>query len=74
MKERVEMRPAYEWTCDHCGQNNFASCIVAEMSEDDRVAMNVVSDSYDVELVTYPDSVMCPHCRELYDTVDRDEE
>lgn len=78
---KTEMRPAYEWTCDECGRNNFESCIVAEFSDEDRLeqakAMGLI-DEYQSEIpddlvgdfVTYPDGVTCPSCGAEYATQD----
>lgn len=34
-QERVEMRPAYNWTCPECGRDNFQRSILAEASEEE---------------------------------------
>lgn len=72
--DKVEMRPAYEWTCENCGRNNFESAIVCEMSPDDRIDQarhmglidefsEAIPDFLQVEFVSYPETVTCPHCK-----------
>ena len=38
MTTKVEMRPAYEWTCEDCGRNQFVSSMVAEFTDEDKIA------------------------------------
>lgn len=76
---KVEMRPAYEWICEDCGKSNFESCIVAEMSDGERLEqvkrMGLV-DEFQTEMpeelqgdfVTYPDNVTCGHCGTVFET------
>ena len=79
MNHRVEMRPAYEWTCEECGRNQFESCVVAEMDDEDRLqtAINAgLADEFATEVppglvgefVTYPDFVTCQHCHAEFET------
>lgn len=76
---KVELRPAYQWTCDSCGSDNFESCVVAEFSDEDRIEqakrMGVIEeweenvpDMLDGEFVTYPDNVKCKSCSTEYAT------
>lgn len=69
----VEMHPAYEWTCEECGRNSFVSCIVCELTHEDRIDQarhmglidefsETVPDELQGEFVSYPESVTCPHC------------
>ena len=84
MSVKVEMRPAYEWTCEECGRNQFASCMVAEWSQEDRLEQARQAgliDRYETEVpeglrgdfVTYPDAVECQSCGESYETKDMGE-
>lgn len=74
----VEIRPAYEWTCDNCGRNNFVSAIVADFDEVDRLQVAIdlgLLDPIETELpedlmgdfVTYPYEVKCSHCGHEYE-------
>jgi len=76
---KIEMRPAYEWTCESCGRNQFESAMVADFSEEERLqtakAMGLV-DEYCTEVpedltgdfVTHPETVRCNHCGESFET------
>ena len=74
----VELRPAYEWTCDNCGRNNFVSAIVADFDEADRLQVAIdlgLLDPLETEIpedltgdfVTYPLEVTCQHCGSEYE-------
>jgi len=76
----VEMRPAYEWTCDSCGRNQFESAMAADFGDADRLAAakeaglvdefaDEIPDELTGDFVTYPDSVTCRHCGALFETV-----
>lgn len=81
MSKKVEMRPAYQWTCDSCGRDQFESAIVADFSEEDRLetakSLGLVEE-YATEIpedltgdfMTYPDSVKCNHCDSEFETID----
>ena len=62
MSERVELRPAWAWTCHECGKDNFCRAIVPCSLE------GLLPDGLDVEefeggeWVTKPNSVECEHC------------
>lgn len=77
--ERVEMRPAYEWTCENCGRNCFESAIVCELTPEDRLEQAMfmgLVDEYEEkipeemqgEFLSYPESVTCPHCQSEFAT------
>jgi len=74
----VQIRPAYEWTCDNCGRNNFVSAIVADFDESDRLQVAIdlgLLDPFETEVpeeltgdfVTYPYEVECSHCGSEYE-------
>jgi rubredoxin len=63
----VELRPAYEWTCEGCGRDNFEKACVPCMSEEDVRSLKAewgISD--DGEFVQMPESVVCPHCGQKF--------
>lgn len=77
--DRVEMRPAYEWTCEVCGRNNFESGVVCELTNEDRIDQarfmglidefaEMVPEELQGEYVSYSDSVTCPHCQSEFPT------
>lgn len=65
MSERVELRPAYEWTCEACGRDNFTRGLVREMSPEDLYQLRI---EYGVEecaignFVCVPPTVKCQGC------------
>lgn len=76
---KVEMRPAYEWTCDECGRNQFESAMLADFSEEDRLETakqcgliegyaTEIPDDLTGDFVTYPEQVTCKHCGTTYET------
>ena len=80
MVNKVEMRPAYEWTCDECGADQFESAMVAGFSEEDRLEtakqLGIV-DEFCTEIpedmtgdfVTHPEQVTCKECGSCFETV-----
>ncbi len=53
---QIELHPAYMWTCDHCGEENFERCMVRDLvsgydeeSEADELA-EVISELSDEEI------------------------
>lgn len=80
MVNKVEMRPAYEWTCEECGRNSFESAMVAEWSPEERVEQarhmgligefdTVIPEELTGDFVTHPDEVTCQHCGATFETV-----
>ena len=75
---KVEMRPAFEWTCDDCGRDNFerAMSIVAteeEIKEQSGVEeWDEVPDGYGGNWLLCPDDVTCSHCKATFETEDSD--
>lgn len=70
------MRPAYEWTCEECGRDQFVKCEVADIHPDDAEQFAADND-LDIDpdelreegmFVTYPDEVTCQFCGETFDT------
>lgn len=72
MDKTVELRPAFEWTCEECGRDQFAKCIVPEMSEEDRadLAEQIGEDPVDGEFLCAPEQVTCAFCGQQFTTVD----
>lgn len=75
----TELRPAYEWTCDECGIDNFEKCVVADFNQEDRLQvarelgliddiMEDVPDCLTEMFVTYPDYVTCKNCNSEFKT------
>lgn len=68
----VELRQAFEWTCDECGRDNFESAMIAELTPEEEEMMKVKllqdeDDDNDItelhgEFISAPETVECPHC------------
>lgn len=56
----VEMRPAFVWTCDYCGRDNFTAGVV----DPDPQSTDAVSYVF----IMLPTQVECRHCEEQFGT------
>jgi predicted nucleic acid-binding Zn ribbon protein len=67
----VELRPAYQWTCEECGQDNFAAAICPDFSEED---MQEMRDDHGIQpwetgvWLQMPTVVTCQHCFTVFST------
>lgn len=67
----VELRPAYEWTCDECGVDQFEHGIVAELSKEER---DELAEDHGIEhpmtgdWMIAPEEVICKWCGTTYKT------
>jgi hypothetical protein len=64
--KRIELRPAFTWDCDDCGQENFVRGVVPEMSEEDHKFMMEEHGLMPWEcgdFITNPAIVTCCHCQ-----------
>ena len=77
---KVEMRPAYQWTCDACGLDSFEPAMIADFSEEDRLQtakeLGIVDEFAETvpedmigDFVTYPMQVECQHCGAKFETM-----
>lgn len=70
--EEIELRPAFQWTCEACGRDHFAAGIIAELSIEERIEL--ARDHGITEFVpagdwmTMPETVTCPDCGAEYRT------
>lgn len=61
----VEMRPAYEWTCEECGKDNYERSVIPELNDED---LQELKDEHGVNaweagfFQSYPDYVVCGQC------------
>lgn len=79
-RQKIEMRPAYQWTCDECGRDQFESAMVADFTEEDRLetakSLGMI-DEYCTEIpedlegdfVSHPERVKCNACGAEFETV-----
>lgn len=74
--KKVEIRPAYEWTCDNCGCDQFERAIIAELTPDE---IREIQDQMDIDdpaefesgqWQLAPVDVKCKNCGAEYETVD----
>lgn len=68
---KVRLRPAYAWTCEECGRDNFAAGVVPEFSEEEIAELREqhgVEDYVTGDFVEMPTSVVCQHCGEKFET------
>lgn len=74
-ENKVELRPAYEWTCDECGRDSFVGGVIVEVDEQMRSDL-VESGLDDPPMLktghwqTQPEEVTCSHCGESFGTED----
>ena len=71
--DRVEMRPAYDWTCPECGRDSFVRAIAAEVTPEHCENLGVEGEEAE-ELMsgrwqTYPHNVVCQHCDTMFPTM-----
>lgn len=75
----VEMRPAYQWTCDECGHEQFEAGIIEEMSMEERLEhlkkLGVVEEfaeeipeDVEGEFMYFAEEVTCAECGSVYET------
>lgn len=72
---KAELRPAYEWTCDACGRDNFVGGVIVEVDEQmrDDLIKSGLGDPPMLETghwQTTPDEVTCAHCGEEFEAED----
>lgn len=71
MASKVEMRPAYEWTCPECGRDYFERGIVPEMSEEDLAELREEHGLEPWEVGVFmlmPEHVECSECNCKFET------
>lgn len=66
-KNKVELRPAYEWTCDECGRGCFVGGVIVEV--DEAMKADLRKSNLDKPPMletgywqTEPTEVACSHC------------
>jgi hypothetical protein len=81
VKVKVEMRHAYQWTCESCGCDQFETAMVAEFNEEDRLETakrcglieefaTEVPEELQGDFVTHPERVTCNNCGASFETKD----
>jgi hypothetical protein len=74
----VELRSAWEWTCDECGRIQFVSCVSERVSPEDLKRMMVeageleewedIPEGRGCECVLTPEQVTCKDCGATFDS------
>jgi hypothetical protein len=73
--EKVELNPAYVWTCPYCGEDNWQRAIIREVAREDDLALyeelGIDPDSSDIRIrsAIEPTTVHCNHCEGVYEAV-----
>ena len=70
---KIQLRPAFEWTCEKCGTDNFERAMIrectpqefAEAVESGDVDPDETSDSF--EMIAMPIDVKCIRCSTEYE-------
>lgn len=78
--KKVEIRLAFEWTCEECGKDNFEHTITQTLTRDQQRAMfeehNIINEWEDVpenmgfEFNACPKIVKCDYCGEEFETTE----
>jgi hypothetical protein len=69
----VEMLPAFCWTCERCGLENFVRAVTADFSPEE---LNELRQEHGVnpweagEFVQKPNTVTCKGCSSKFPTID----
>lgn len=67
--KRVELHPAFKWTCDECGRTNFTSAVVAELSPEERKEMLEAGMTPTTgDWLIAPAEVECQKCGTTFET------
>lgn len=77
--KKVELFQAFEWICEECGKNNYASAVTAELTDEEKLQYakeyghvdmfcQKLPEGMNIDLVTYPTQVKCLHCGEEYES------
>jgi len=69
--ERVELVPAWLWTCDNCGRDNFERSVVAELSAEEMDELKQehgVEEFHEGDFLSAPEQVCCKGCGEEFQT------
>lgn len=69
--EPVELRPAYAWTCNECGRDNFCNGIIAEFSPEDLEELRQEHgiESHETgDWMSMPETVTCQHCQAEFES------
>jgi hypothetical protein len=68
---KVTLNPAFSWTCEDCGRDQFTRGIAVEMSEEGRAELNEengLGPEPDGVWMMMPEQVTCEHCGAMFDT------
>ena len=69
--EKIELRPAYVWTCEECGIDNFENCVVLELSDAEMEELrgeHGIADEDEGVFIGMPDVVTCKACKTTFES------
>jgi len=74
-QHKVELLPAWMWTCDECGRDNFERITVVDVSPEDATefcrSQGIDESEFEPgELASAPMEVTCTHCGAEFETDD----
>jgi len=76
--KKVELLPAFVWTCPNCGIDKFERAVVPELTDEDKFKMRLEYgvEREDVEglFMMAPTEVQCIECKTYFETMDFGEE
>ena len=68
----VDLRLAFEWTCEECGRDIFEHAITIDKSSFDKEELEEIIESFGLDeheegvLQMAPQEVLCPYCKIKY--------
>lgn len=72
MSQRVELRPAFEWTCPECWRDHFERAIRHECSPEELAELrdeHGIQPWFEGEWLKAPESVACEHCQMSFEVL-----
>lgn len=67
--QKIELRPAYTWTCENCGRDNYQTLymypdhFVTNLCEQ----IKETGETKDLVIELWPMSVICGHCQSNFE-------
>ena len=73
MDKSVDLRPAFAWTCDNCGKDNYCEGIIPDVKEitpdiPELEELNKLEGARSAWIMI-PNKVMCNNCKAMFITI-----